>query len=376
MRFIPKILLPLFLLIFYYVGHRLYGFLKQFFPKIKKLPFFTVYAVFPLCFVIYSYLPVSVFAKIVTVIGNVYLSFFMFAIMLLVPAEVIRLILFLARRLPQGEKRRKIHILAGSVICVLLVAIVCGGMINAFTIRATDYELEIKKQSGVGSLKIVAVSDIHLGYQIGSGHLENMVEKINAQNPDIVCIVGDIFDRSTDMVFDISEATKVLSRIQSKYGVFSVLGNHDVYTRVLEAFFAESNVTLLKNESVLIDDSFYIVGRNDRNILTGDRYGRVELSEIMKDLDKSKPIIVLDHRPQSFEEARENGADLVLSGHSHAGQVFPANLITKMVYTTDYGYGVYGDTQVVVTSGVGLWGPPIRVGTRAEIAVINVSFSN
>lgn len=100
------------------------------------------------------------------------------------------------------------------------------------------------------------------------------------------------------------------------------------------------------------------------------------MSEIMKDLDKSKPIIVLDHRPQSFEEARENGADLVLSGHSHAGQVFPANLITKMVYTTDYGYGVYGDTQVVVTSGVGLWGPPIRVGTRAEIAVINVSFSN
>ena len=86
--------------------------------------------------------------------------------------------------------------------------------------------------------------------------------------------------------------------------------------------------------------------------------------------------LLAEEATYAFEEARENGADLVLSGHSHAGQVFPANLITKMVYTTDYGYGVYGDTQVVVTSGVGLWGPPIRVGTRAEIAVINVSFSN
>lgn len=368
--------MPVLLLIFYYVGYRLYGYLKQVFPKIKKIPFWVTYAIFPLCFLICSYLPISVFAKITTIIGNIYLSFLMFAIFLLIPAEIARLVLFLAHKLPEGEKRRKMHIISGSVVCILLFTIVVGGMINAFTIRDTDYNIEIKKQCGINSLKIAAVSDIHLGYQIGSGYLKDIVEEINAQDPDIVLIIGDIFDSSTDMVFDLSRAKDVFGQIKSKYGTFAVLGNHDVYTKEMEQFFADSSITLLKDESVLIDNSFYIVGRNDRNLLTGDRYGRANLPEVMKDTDKTKPVIVLDHRPMSFDEAKENGADLVLSGHSHEGQVFPINLITKMVYTTDYGYGVYGDTQVVVTSGAGLWGPPIRIGTRAEIAVINIRFSN
>lgn len=324
-----------------------------------------------------SYLPVSVFAKILTVIGNIYLGFFIFALFLLIPAEIVRLVLFLIHKLPpKGEKRRKLHIISGGVICALVASIVVGGMINAFTIRATNYDIEVKKQSNISGLKVVAISDIHLGYQIGTGYLKDMVEEINAQKPDIVLIVGDIIDSSTDMVFDLSRAQDVFGQIQSKYGVFAVLGNHDVYTNRMEQFFDESNITLLKDESVLIEDSFYVVGRNDRNLSTGDRYGRVELSEIMKNTDKTKPVIVLDHRPQSFEEAKKNGADLVLSGHSHEGQFFPINLITDKIYTTDYGYGVYGDTQVVVTSGVGLWGPPIRIGTRAEIAVINVRFSD
>lgn len=377
MRFIPGIFLPVFFLLCFYIGYRLYGFLKQIFPKINKTAYWAAYAVFPLCFVVSAYLPVSEFAKILTVIGNLYIGFFVFSILLLVIAEAVRLILIIFHKLPpKGEKRRKLHIASGSVVCVLLLAILVGGTINAFTIRTTDYDIQIHKKCGLDSLKLVAVSDIHLGYQIGSGYLEDVVEEINAQKPDIVCIVGDIFDRSTDMVFDLSRAAEVFSRIQSKYGVFAVLGNHDVYTDVMEAFCAESSIILLKDESVLIADSFYIVGRNDRNLLTGDRYSRANMSEIVKDIDKAKPIIVLDHRPMSFEEEQENGADLVLSGHSHAGQVFPANLITKMVYTTDYGYGVYGDTQVVVTSGAGLWGPPLRIGTRAEIAAVNIRFSD
>jgi predicted MPP superfamily phosphohydrolase len=369
--------MPVFLLLCFYIGYRLFGYLRQIFPKIKKIPFWLIYSIFPLCFMVSSYLPISPFAKLLSVIGYIYLSFFVFAFFLLVIADIVRLVLLLTHRLPpKGEKRRRLHIVSGSVVCGLLVTLVVGGMINAFSIRTTDYDIKINKQCSLQNLKLVAVSDIHLGYQIGSGHLADMVEEINAQNPDIVVIVGDIFDSSTDMVFDLSRAQEFFSEIKSKYGVFAVLGNHDVYTNKMEQFFSASNITLLKDESILIADSFYIVGRNDRNLLTGDRYGRAELSNIMKDTDKSKPVIVLDHRPQSFEEEKENGSDLVLSGHTHEGQIFPINLITDKIYTTDYGHGVYGDMQVIVTSGVGLWGPPVRIGTRAEIAAINVTFSD
>lgn len=376
MRFVPKLFLIVLLPLIFYIGYRLLGFLRQIFPKIKAIPFWLVYAVFPGCFLVCSYLQISVFAKILTIIGYVYLSIFIFALLLLVPAEIVRLVLFTIKKLPpKGEKRRKLHIASGSVICTLLAVIIIGGIINAYSPRATEYAIEVKKQSSIENLKIVTVSDIHLGYQIGVGSIKKMVKKINAQHPDIVFLVGDNFDSSMDMVFDLSRVQDALGQIRSKYGVFAVLGNHDVYTERMAQFFAASNITLLKDESVLIDNSFYVVGRNDRNLQNGDRYGRAKLTEIMKDTDKTKPVIVLDHRPQAFDEAKENGADLVFSGHSHQGQFFPISLITDRIYTTDYGYDAYGDMQVIVTSGIGFWGPPVRIGTRSEVAVVNIRFS-
>jgi len=360
-----------------YVGIRLYGFLKQLFPSVKKTVFWVCYLLFPFSFLISHSLPASTTAKILSNIGYIYLGVAMYALLILLFAELIRFILYIFKRLPQkGEKRRKAHIYVGFIIITVLAVITVSGIINAYTIDTKNYSIKINKDYSKENFRIVAVADTHLGYQIGNAHIKRTVRAINRQNPDLVVFVGDIFDGSTDEVSDIIRIKSSLATIKSEYGVFAVLGNHDRFTVELESFFAESNITLLKDESILIDDSFYLAGRNDSNLLTLSRTGRKLLSDILKDADNNKPIIVLDHRPEEIEAAWENRADLLLCGHSHRGQLFPVNLITKMVYANDYGYQKFGDMHMIVTSGVGFWGPPLRIGTDAEIAVIDIKFGD
>jgi uncharacterized protein len=376
MRIMTIMVLPLFLIASFYMGFRLYGFLKLLFPKIKKLFFWIVYSLFPVSYIASIFLSVSVLDKLLTNIGFVYTGFMLYAVMILVLAELIRFVLFLIHRLPKkGEQRRKAHIIVGIVICIITTAIFGGGLINANIIDTTQYDVKIDKSCGIQSLKIVEVADIHLGYQQSSSRVENVVEKINEQNPDIVFIVGDLFDGSLKEVFDLTRAQTALSEINSKYGVYCCLGNHEIYTPELESFFSGCNITLLTDETVLIEDSFYVVGRNDRNLLSGARSEREALSDLMEGIDTTKPVIVLDHRPDDIDEAVSNKADLLLSGHTHAGQTFPITLITDKIYKLDYGMKKFDDTTAIVTSGAGLWGPPVRVGTDTEIVVINTSFN-
>lgn len=302
-------------------------------------------------------------------------------------------------------------ILTGDLLCLLLrkrlrgrkawVRGICGmaalglclwGSFNARIIRVTPYEITVDKDGGsFESIHVVLIADLHLGYNIGVSHMTQMVERINEQDADLVVIAGDIFDNEYEALKDPEELSRVLRGIRSKYGVFACYGNHDVEEKILagftfgggqkkessremDEFLERSGIHLLRDEAVLIGDSLYLYGRPDAQRPGRGISRRKTALQLMEGLDEEKPVIVIDHEPGELEELAEAGADVDLSGHTHDGQMFPANLITGLLWENSYGYRKKEELHSIVTSGVGVFGPFMRVGTIAEICAVRIHF--
>ena len=230
--------------------------------------------------------------------------------------------------------------------------------------------LDIQLDKPLYPIKIVGISDLHLGYTIGKRELGKWVDLINSENPDVILIAGDLID--SDIVpVERQQMYEELSHLKSKYGVYACLGNHDYYADTLKSipFIKKAGIQLLKDEAVLVNNEFYVVGRDDR---TNER-GRKSLTELIKLLDKNKPIILMDHQPYELEKTKEAGVDFQLSGHTHRGQIFPISLITDMVYEISHGYLQKGNSHFYVSSGIGLWGGKFRIGTQSEYLVIKMA---
>lgn len=232
-----------------------------------------------------------------------------------------------------------------------------------------DIPLSIEKNIPANdSLKIVAVSDLHLGYNIGKKELQNWVKLINREEPDVVLIAGDLVDNSIRPVLD-ENLAEDLRAIKSRYGVYAIMGNHDYMAGVDNStrFMADANIKLLRDKTVLIDSLFYIVGRDDKT-----NPHRKNLDQLMTGVDKTKPVCLLDHQPYNLEEAEQNGVDFQFSGHTHRGQVWPISLITDAIYEDSYGSLKKGGTNIYVSSGIGIWGGKFRIGTQSEYVVITL----
>ena len=241
-------------------------------------------------------------------------------------------------------------------------------------------------------LKIVLVSDLHLGYNIGLRQMEKMVAKINAEKADLVVIAGDIFDNEWEAVQEPARMAELLRGIRSKYGVYACYGNHDIEEPILagftfrqrapkasspqmDAFLSDAGIQLLRDEGVLIAGSFYLYGRADAQRPGAGISERKSPQEITQDMDKTRPIIVIDHQPRELAALAAAGVDIDLCGHTHDGQMFPGNLVVRPFWENFYGHLQKGSMHNIVTSGVGLFGPNMRVGTKAEICPITVHFS-
>lgn len=310
-------------------------------------------------------------------VGAFYLAAMVYLFLTTLAIDLIRLVGHLLplspgffRALPHGAQR---FVSLGVVIGVM--GLVWIGHLNAIDVRTRTLELTIRKPAeGLRTLNLVVASDLHLGKIIGNSRLSSIVGKINGLDPDLVLLPGDVVDESADHLRD-EETIRRLLEMRSRYGVFAVTGNHEYYAN-LPATVAElerGNVRVLQDAWVKIADSFYLVGRKDR---TAERYGggRRSLRELLEGVDRRYPIILMDHQPFHLEEARENGIDLQVSGHTHHGQLFPFNIITRMVYELSWGYLSKGETHYYVSSGVGTWGPPVRIGSVPEIVQIKVRF--
>lgn len=250
------------------------------------------------------------------------------------------------------------------VIPIVAILLIIGTYFKRSTV-VEEYEI-----NGEGRFKeplnIVLISDIHLGYINGNSSMVKLVEIVNSLKPDIVLVAGDTIDMHLKPVIE-ENMLENFKNIKSKYGVFINIGNHDIYGGGVKEFTnrlnSYENVTVLRDSKVLIDESFYVASR--------DNFSKEPLREILKESGE-KPVLYMEHTPDSIDETVENKVFLQVSGHTHKGQFFPGGLFTKRIFKLDYGYRKFQDTNVVVSSGYGTWGPPIRVGTQSEVVLIKV----
>lgn len=275
------------------------------------------------------------------------------------------------------------HLFRGVVTATVLIltVITCTyGFVNARQIDTAEYNIDLPGKKDISDMNVVLLSDVHLGALGSESRLDDIVETINAQDPDLVLIAGDFFDTNFTSIQDPEAALKALNDLRSTFGIYACPGNHDAGGTVpqMEDFMKKAGINLLKDSSVVIDDRMVIVGRMDPSPIGG--YGdesRKPLSDFFTREDPTLPVIVLDHNPKSVEEYGSE-ADLVLCGHTHRGQIFPGRLITDLIYTVDYGYYRKNpqSPHVIVTSGVGYWGPPMKVASDSEIVSISFSSGN
>lgn len=263
------------------------------------------------------------------------------------------------------------HRIAVGAAYFLLAIILVIGHINATSIKAVNLNLEVDKSLS-SNLRIVAVSDIHLGGIIGNRQLSKLIKAINEQNPDVLLIIGDTFDGDVTPVVDKNMCAQ-FADVKSKYGIFAVTGNHDYFGQFDKkiACLRNAGVTVLCDSTARISD-YYIVGRNDRQSEQALHKNRSSMASLVEPLDSSKGIILLDHQPYNLGEAQQCGVDLQLSGHTHNGQMWPLNHIISSMYELGHGYMQKGKTHYCVSSGYGTWGPRIRLASRAELLVINL----
>ncbi|MGA2532774.1 MAG: metallophosphoesterase [Candidatus Aminicenantales bacterium] len=278
-------------------------------------------------------------------------------------ARLLRLVSKDAVRAP-GFRRLRL-----AVMLMIPVLVVIAGIINFHWLRIREYTVEVSRRSSLlGDLTIAFASDFHLGAITEDGFMNRFVAKVVAANPDIVLIGGDILegDRRNE---DTSRFEAQFRRLRPKYGVYAVPGNHERHGGSGKEFFDGAGIRLLEDAVVKIDDAFYLAGRNDAR-----SRNRKSAADLLKDTPGDLPLILLDHRPTDLENISRTGADIQLSGHTHNGQLFPINWITNRQYELSWGHIKKNRTHVFVTSGVQLWGPPVRTAGSSEILIIHVMF--
>jgi len=327
-------------------------------------------------------------------LSNQWFGVLFYIILYVALADLVWLILRLIKKNPKGFIAKNQFVFRGGlVVIILIVATSIYGLMHAREIKITRYEVTIDKEvEGRESLRIALVADQHLGYSIGYEHMEKMVSLINQSNPDLVCFAGDIFDNNFDALDDEDGIREAFASINSTLGVYSSWGNHDVEEPLFSGFsvgekggairdprmgefLSSAGFNLLEDSSILVNDEFYLVGRLDYQKAGDGTNHRKSISELTEDMDKSKPIILIDHQPREFEEIAEAGVDLDLSGHTHAGQMFPMNLTNHLTWKNGYGLMEIDDLTSIVTSGVGVYGPAMRVFTDNEVVIIDVFFN-
>ena len=281
---------------------------------------------------------------------------------------------FLLRRGGIRFEKKAIRVKYGLVLFGLAVFIGVGTYL-ARVPGWTAYELELPGAADDTEMRAVLVSDLHLGTLIGSARLESWVAQINEKEPDVVFIAGDLLDQGLSSLGADAEACQAaLSELAAPLGVYACVGNHDLgfgsgRTETLADWLDGAGIRLLA-------DSFVSVGGM---VIAGTEYGWGRPGnglDFLRDAPGNQPLILLDHAPGRLEDYADAGAALVLSGHTHRGQIFPGNLITGRLFETQYGEREAGSSRIVVSSGLGTWGPMLRIGSKAELVELTLHFAS
>jgi predicted MPP superfamily phosphohydrolase len=327
-----------------------------------------------------NFLPAAV-KNIMSRIGAYWMSVVLYSFIFFLIADILSLIIGRMRKKRYLFSSEKINsTVLHNIAMIIIIFILSYGIYRAYFPAVTHYNVGINKASHeLSSLRIVLVSDVHIGNIVGKRNIERMVKRVNSLKPDIVVLCGDIINSSSED-FNTQNADKILKVLSARYGVYAVPGNHDYYDKNdLEnklKCYRISNITILRDSYARIANSVYLIGRDDIESKIVSNRERKDLTELLNGIDYNLPIILLDHQPEDIENAEKNGVDLLLSGHTHGGQMFISSILSNFVYH-ELTYGIYreNDLNVIVTSGLGTWGIPMRTGSRSEIVDINVKFT-
>lgn len=352
-------------------------------PSIKwvKISYSLVFWILSVSFIVSRFTGVAPFFAIHTVttwIGVFWMAAAMYFFFIVLTIDFVRFVNYFTHFLPPANSLQYVMIkqIVFVFSIVLVSALVIFGNYNARHAQIVHLNLKIHKSAQkYTKLRIAMASDIHLGTVVNVNYLNWMTKNMNQFSPDIVLLPGDILDEELAPIlkYDIG---KPLKNLNAPLGVWAIPGNHEHIGdfKLASAYLKSLNINLLVDSSALIEQSFYLVGREDKDASRFSAKKRMPLDTLMKNLDLSKPVILMDHQPFYLSESQRVGVDLQLSGHTHNGQFWPFNYITNRMYEMSWGYLQKGMTHFYVSSGYGTWGPPIRIGNRPEIVIIDLVF--
>jgi uncharacterized protein len=318
----------------------------------------------------------SVLTDVLNVMGGFWLAFMLYGFIFFLLSDIAYLLLKIPGVINEGNAavyRKYAFIATLSVSSALII----GGFINAVIPVVKEYRITIDKPAdGIKSMRIAAVSDIHLGSIIRKRSMNKLSSMIAELRPDLVLLLGDIVDGEIGPVLR-GDLLQYLSCPKCEHGMLAITGNHEFIGGANHTipYIESKGIRLLIDESMVLKGGIQLIGRKDKDSERFQGTKRLALEELMAGIDTTKPVIVLDHQPVSYDEAVKHGVDLQLSGHTHNGQMWPLNHITKLVFENSYGYMKRGKSQFIVSSGFGLWGPRVRSASRSEVMLIEVSFN-
>ena len=249
---------------------------------------------------------------------------------------------------------------------VLFIGITALSVYNAYVTRVIHYEITLDKP--IKPLRIGMASDLHLGKLFGGKELDKLADIMRQEKVDIILLPGDIMDDNVN-AYLAEKMQPHLAKLKAPMGVYATLGNHDLFGDQdrIDQEIRKAGITVLRDETLTLNNELVLIGRNDD--LTRNR---PSTEILLKQVNTDLPTILLDHRPTDIEKHASLPLDIQVSGHAHKGQIFPASLITKMIYRLDYGHEKIGNPHVFVTSGYGFWGIPMRLGSQSEVVIIDV----
>lgn len=326
--------------------------------------------------------------------GNTFLGYLMFFFGPLAVAELILLpvrLVHLIRRRNWWTPGRGTTAGLLALLVLFTVGINVTGFHTSHDVKVTRCTLPLETLDQTEPLRVVLVGDLHIGVNSTPQLYRDMVDRINEQEADLVLVAGDIVTSSFGAMGDPAVYTEIFQKIQSRLGVYVVYGNHDVEEPLLggftfvgaenalrhpdmPGFLADCGWTLLTDELVRIPErnGLVLAGRRDESRPGDGVTERAALEELLAEVDPEEPVLLLEHEPADLEEMGALGVDLSMSGHTHNGQIFPGNIVSRIKGPQSYGLKAWGDAYALVTSGVGYYGPPIRVGTISEIMVMDI----
>ena len=372
-----KILFTFFFLVYIVLNSYIAVRSWQALQSLRKVQIFVLILIitFSLCFIFTllfdSHLPFRV-ASVVHLIGTTWFTAMIYFVIVLLLFDVVKLTNnffdFLPKTGTVNYQNIKIISFFSSIVFVVLILSIAYYNFN--NVKIKNLEINLTNSESAREINITAVSDLHIGFSVKKNRLKKYIDLINSQNPDVVFLVGDIVDKGLKPVLD-QNMFEDLSKLKSKCGIYAVAGNHEMLgnLHVTKKYLESIGINMLLDTSVLLDEKIWIVGRKDKTDKT-----RLKIDDLMKSIDKKYPVILLDHQPYDLSESQKAGVKLHLSGHTHAGQIFPNNLIVSSIYELPHGYLKKGDTHYYVSSGLGLWGAPFRLCSNSEIVNIKLKY--